>query len=63
MTDTTLLPCPFCGGTPTTETLPPIKATGRSGNRHHVWCMSCFALMDSVANIEDAVLAWNKRVA
>ena len=70
-TDTTLLPCPFCGGEAEMDTRQGYLAlgTGRLGNRIAAYCRSCNAdvgvCVEDVPDIEPEQVAdmWNRRAA
>lgn len=61
MTDVTLKPCPFCGGTEVDEDS---KAAYFSrGTWHWLVCVRCYACGPRRRNQEEARASWNTRVA
>lgn len=51
--ETTLLPCPFCGGE--------AELTGFDAPEYWVWCPKCKASADMHTGMENAIAAWNAR--
>jgi len=54
--------CPFCNGTPALSTETKKFRSGGNGKVHQIFCMNCFAVIDSLHSFGDAAEAWNKRV-
>ena len=54
MSETKLLPCPFCGGSASIE---------HEGSVFRVQCECCLASTSTVTHSHMAVVAWNRRAA
>lgn len=52
-----ILPCPFCGETPTISR--PMQVA--SGHRMHAYCKSCGSMSGTGANTNEAIEIWNRR--